>query len=58
MYCKHYCLSFHIPPPPHTHTQTLADSRDHIQDQCATSGTAESWNPLDLSEDKVQLVGG
>lgn len=51
------CNTISTPPPTHTHTQALRDSQEHIQVQCATSGTAESWNPLDLSEDRVQLVG-
>ena len=38
--------------------QALSDSRFHIREQCATSGTAERWTPLDLSEDKAQLAGG
>lgn len=37
-------------------SQALSDSRDQIHQQCATSGTAERWTPLDLSDDKAQLA--
>ena len=37
--------------------QSLDEERVHIRKQCATLGTAESWTPLDLKDDKAQLAG-
>lgn len=37
--------------------QALSDDKKRIIDEYATMGTAESWDPMDLSKDHPQLAG-
>lgn len=37
--------------------QALDNGRKRIREECATLGTAESWEPLDLKKDQPKLSG-
>ncbi len=37
--------------------QALDNGRKCIREECAISGTAETWAPLDLKKDQAKLTG-